>query len=64
MSPVKKGFVHVLVSFRPDQIVFFDREAERRGVPRVQVIRDAADHYRISLRDSSTDAPVQPTEGK
>lgn len=64
MSPRKLGLTNIQVGLRPDQLAFLDTEAARRAVPRVQVIRDAVDHYRLFLTNGSTDATVRPTEGK
>lgn len=64
MSPRKKDFIHLQVGFRRDQIEFLDAEVKRRGVPRVQVIRDAVDHFRSFLSNGSTNTTVQPVEGK
>ena len=64
MSPRRKDFVHVQVGFRRDQIAFLDNEAKRRGVPRVQVVRDAIDSHRSLLSNGSTNATVRPVEGK
>lgn len=64
MSPRKKEFIYIQVGLREDQIAFLDREAERRGVPRVQVVRDATDHYRVFLSNGSTNTQVQLAEGK
>lgn len=64
MSPQRRDFTHVQVGFRRDQVEFLDAEAKRRGVPRVQVVRDAVDHLRSFLSNGSTNAQVQPIEGK
>jgi len=63
MSPRKRDFKHIQVGFRDDQIAFLDTESKRRAVPRVQVVRDAVDHFRLFLQNGSTSATVQPTEG-
>jgi hypothetical protein len=63
MSPRKLDFKHIQVGFRQDQIEFLDNEAKRRSVPRVQVVRDAVDHFRSLLSNGSTNAQVQPIEG-
>lgn len=64
MSPRKKDFIHLQIGFRRDQLEFLDSEAKRRGVPRVQIVRDAVDYFRSFLSNGSTSATVQPTEGK
>jgi hypothetical protein len=61
MSPRKLDFIHIQVGFRADQVAFLDSEAKRRSVPRVQVVRDAVDHFRSFLSNGSTNAPNQST---
>lgn len=62
MSPRKLDFIYVQVGFRADQIAFLDAEAKRRGTPRVQVVRDAVDNYRLFLQNGSANASVQSTD--
>jgi hypothetical protein len=62
MSPRKLDFKHVQVGFRDDQMTFLDTEAKRRSVPRVQVVRDAVDNYRLFLQNGSTNASIQSTD--
>jgi hypothetical protein len=62
MSPRRMDFIYTQVGFRNDQIIFLDIEARRRGVPRVQVVRDAIDHYRLFLRNGSTGEKGQPID--
>ncbi len=64
MSPRKLKLIYTQVGFRADQIKFLDDESERRAVPRVQVIRDAVDHFRLFLQNGSTNQTIQPAEGK
>ena len=64
MSPRKLHLTYIQAGFRDDQIKFLDTEAERRAVPRVQVIRDAVEYYRLFLQNGSTDKTIQPAEGK
>mgnify|MGYP001596123926 CR=1 FL=1 len=63
MSPRKLDLIYIQVGFRDDQIAFLETEAKRRAVPRVQVVRDAVDHYRLFLQNGSSNATVRPTEG-
>jgi hypothetical protein len=62
MSPRKLDFIYVQIGFRTDQIAFLDAEAKRRGTPRVQVVRDAVDNYRIFLQNGSANTPIQSTD--
>lgn len=62
MSPRKLDFIYVQVGFRADQIAFLDAESKRRAVPRVQVVRDAVENYRLFLQNGSTSATVQPID--
>ena len=62
MSPRKLDFIYVQVGFRADQIAFLDAESKRRAVPRVQVVRDAVDSYRLLLQNGSANASVQSTD--
>jgi hypothetical protein len=55
-------FTHIQTGFRADQIAFLDAEAKRRGVPRVQVVRDAVDQYRLFLQSGSINAINQSTD--
>lgn len=64
MSPRKLHLIYIQAGFSPEQLKFLDAESARRIVPRVQVIRDAVDHYRLFLQNGSTDKTIQPTEGK
>lgn len=62
MSPRRLDLKYIQCGFRDDQIAFLDAEAKRRAVPRVQVIRDAVDYYRLFLLNGSTDKTVQSIE--
>lgn len=64
MSPRKMNLIYIQAGFSTEQLKFLDSESARRIVPRVQVIRDAVDHYRLFLANGSTDKTIQPTEGK
>lgn len=64
MSPRRKDFIHIQVGFRQDQIAFLDIEAKRRSVPRVQVVRDAVDHFRVFLSIGSINAQHQSTDSE
>lgn len=62
MSPRKLDFIYVQVGFLADQIAFLDAESKRRAVPRVQVVRDAVENYRLFLQNGSTGEKGQPTD--
>jgi len=55
-------FTYIQTGFRADQIAFLDAESRRRGVPRVQVVRDAVDQYRLFLQSGSINASNQSTD--